>query len=112
MRVLRGGVSYPHGRPAGIDAAEAAAGFALICQARAEQDLVIETREIRHVTDVEIRELPARVERMRLLAPDVTYPADGARAPGQELQRRFGKIDPRDLRLFELTQALWRARGP
>lgn len=71
VRVLRGAVSYPHGRPAGIDAAEAAAGFALICQARAEQDLVIETREIRHVTDVEIRELPARVERMRLLAPDV-----------------------------------------
>jgi CDP-4-dehydro-6-deoxyglucose reductase, E3 len=71
VRVLRGAVSYPHGRPAGIDAAESAAGFALICQARAEQDLVIETREIRHVTDVEIRELPARVERMRLLAPDV-----------------------------------------
>lgn len=71
VRVLRGGVSYPHGRPAGIGAAEAAAGFALICQARAEDDLVIETREIRHVTDVEIRELPARVEHMRPLAPDV-----------------------------------------
>ena len=65
VRVLRGAVNYPHGRPAGIDAAEAAAGYALICQARAEQDLVIETREIRHVTDVEIRELPARVERMQ-----------------------------------------------
>ena len=71
VRVLRGAVNYPHGRPAGIDASEAAAGYALICQARAEQDLVIETREIRHVTDVEIRELPARVERMQRLAPDV-----------------------------------------
>jgi CDP-4-dehydro-6-deoxyglucose reductase len=46
-------------------------GFALICQARAEENLVIETREIRDVTDVEIRELPARVARMRRLAPDV-----------------------------------------
>ena len=32
---------------------------------------MIETREIRHVTDVEIRELPARVERMQRLAPEV-----------------------------------------
>ena len=71
VRVLRGAVEYAHGRPAGIDSAEVAAGYALICQARAKQDLVIETREIRHVTDVEIRELPARVERMARLAPDV-----------------------------------------
>jgi len=71
VRVLSGRIAYPHGRPAGIDAAEEAAGFALICQARALSDLVIETREIRHVTDVEIRELPARVARMQRLAPDV-----------------------------------------
>ena len=71
VRVLRGAVDYAHGRPAGIGATEVVAGYALICQARAKQDLVIETREIRHVTDVEIRELPARVERMARLAPDV-----------------------------------------
>jgi CDP-4-dehydro-6-deoxyglucose reductase len=71
VRLLSGNVAYPHGRPPGIDAAEEAAGYALICQARAQGDLVIETREIRHVTDVEIRELPARVERMERLAPEV-----------------------------------------
>ncbi len=71
VRVLHGQFDYPHGRPIGIDGEEAAAGYALICQARASTDLVIETREIRHVTDVEIRELPARVERMVQLAPDV-----------------------------------------
>jgi CDP-4-dehydro-6-deoxyglucose reductase, E3 len=71
VRVLSGRFAYPHGRPAGIDAQEEAAGYTLICQARALDDLVIETREIRHVTDVEIRELPARVARMKRLAPDV-----------------------------------------
>jgi CDP-4-dehydro-6-deoxyglucose reductase len=71
VRVLSGRVAYPHGRPAGIGITEEAAGYALICQARAQGDLVIETREIRHVTDVEIRELPARVERMERLAPEV-----------------------------------------
>jgi len=71
VRLLSGRIAYPHGRPAGIGAAEETAGYALICQARALGDLVIETREIRHVTDVEIRELPARVARMERLAPDV-----------------------------------------
>jgi CDP-4-dehydro-6-deoxyglucose reductase len=71
VRLVSGRIAYPHGRPAGIDAEEAAAGYALICQARALGDLVIETREIRHVTDVEIRELPARVARMERLAPGV-----------------------------------------
>lgn len=71
VRLLAGRIAYPHGRPIGIDAAEEEAGYALICQARALEDLVIEIREIRHVTDVEIRELPARVQRMQLLAPDV-----------------------------------------
>jgi CDP-4-dehydro-6-deoxyglucose reductase len=71
VRLVSGRIAYPHGLPAGIDAEEAAAGYALICQARAQDDLVIETREIRHVTDVEIRELPARVARMQRLAPGV-----------------------------------------
>ena len=55
VRVLRGNFAYPHGRPIGIDAAEEEAGYALICQARATEELVIEIREIRNVTDVEIR---------------------------------------------------------
>ncbi len=71
VRVIRGRYAYPHGRPIGISAEEEAAGHALICQARALEDLVIEIREIRHVTDVEIRELPSRIEKMVRLAPDV-----------------------------------------
>jgi len=71
VRVIRGRVAYPHGRPLGISAEEEAAGHALICQARALEDLTIEIREIRNVTDVEIKSLPARIERMQPLAPDV-----------------------------------------
>jgi len=71
VRVLRGRFAYPYGRPIGITETEEAGGYALICQARATEDLVIEIHEIRNVTDVEIRELPARVERMERLAPDV-----------------------------------------
>jgi CDP-4-dehydro-6-deoxyglucose reductase len=70
-RVIKGGFAYAHGRPLGISAEEEASGHALICQAHALEDLVIEIREIRHVTDVEIREMPCRIERMRQLAPDV-----------------------------------------
>lgn len=71
VRLLSGRTAYPHGRPAGISAEEEAEGHVLICQARALDDLVIETREIRYVTDVEIRSLPCRIARMRRLAPDV-----------------------------------------
>ncbi len=71
VRVIRGTFAYPHGRPIGISADEVAAGHALICQAQALDDLVVEIREIRHVTDVEIRELPCRIERMKQLSPDV-----------------------------------------
>jgi CDP-4-dehydro-6-deoxyglucose reductase len=70
-RVLRGRYEYPDGRPIGIDAADEAAGHALICRARAVEDLVIEMPEVRHVTDVEIKAMPARVARMERLAPDV-----------------------------------------
>jgi len=71
VRLASGRIAYPHGRPPGISVEEETDGYALICQARALEDLVIEIREIRHVTDVEIRSLPCRVEKLRLLAPDV-----------------------------------------
>jgi len=71
VRVIKGSFAYPHGRPLGISAEEEADGHALICQARALEDLVIEIRDIRHVSDVEIKSLPSRIEAMRPLAPDV-----------------------------------------
>ena len=47
------------------------AGFTLLCQAHAKSDLVIESREVRLATDIQIRKLPSRVTSMQRLAPDV-----------------------------------------
>jgi CDP-4-dehydro-6-deoxyglucose reductase len=70
-RLLRGTVRYPRGRPLALTAGEEAAGEVLLCQARAEGPVCVETRQIRSVTDVQIRSLPCRVQRMQRLAPDV-----------------------------------------
>jgi CDP-4-dehydro-6-deoxyglucose reductase len=70
-RLLSGETRYPGGRPLGISEEEAAAGFILMCQARANSDLTIEARLVASVSDVEIKTLPCRIERMRKLAPDV-----------------------------------------
>ncbi len=70
-RLISGAVRYPRGRPLGLSATEAEAGYVLLCQAVAESDLVVEAREVRRVTDVEIKTLPCRIERLEQLAPDV-----------------------------------------
>jgi CDP-4-dehydro-6-deoxyglucose reductase, E3 len=71
-RVVSGRVEYPGATlPAGITPGEVAAGLALLCQARAATDLVVEVREVRAVADVEIRRLPCRVERLERLSHDV-----------------------------------------
>jgi len=50
---------------------ELEAGYTLLCQAHALSDMVIESREVRLATDIQIRKLPARVTRMRMPTPDV-----------------------------------------
>jgi len=46
-------------------------GFTLLCQARATSDLVIESREIRLASDIQIRKLPSRVTSIERPAADV-----------------------------------------
>ncbi|MBV6418510.1 MAG: CDP-6-deoxy-L-threo-D-glycero-4-hexulose-3-dehydrase reductase [Steroidobacteraceae bacterium] len=70
-RLASGTVSYPAGRPPGLMAEEEASGLILLCQARATSALVVEARVIRHVTDVEIKTLPCRIDAREFLAPDV-----------------------------------------
>jgi CDP-4-dehydro-6-deoxyglucose reductase, E3 len=70
-RVLSGTFSYPFGAPIGISAEEHAQGHALLCEARATSDLTLDVREIRVAYNVEIKDLPCRIARKELLAPDV-----------------------------------------
>jgi CDP-4-dehydro-6-deoxyglucose reductase len=70
-RLRVGEICYPNGRPLGLSAAEEHAGHVLLCQARPLGDLELEVRLIANVDAVEIKTLPCRIERLRLLASDV-----------------------------------------
>lgn len=70
-RLLRGEVYYPRGRPLALTEAEERGGDVLLCQARAKTPVAVEIRQIREVGDVQVKSLPARLQRMRLLAPNV-----------------------------------------
>jgi CDP-4-dehydro-6-deoxyglucose reductase len=70
-RLLSGSVHYPHGLPLGISKAENDAGYVLLCQARADGDLVIESDEIRLAHEAVVKRLPCRVERTEVLSHDV-----------------------------------------
>jgi CDP-4-dehydro-6-deoxyglucose reductase len=62
--LVSGRVAYPRGRPLGISGAEIEQGFALLCQARAQTDLVIEIREIRRAGETVVQRLPCRALRV------------------------------------------------
>jgi CDP-4-dehydro-6-deoxyglucose reductase, E3 len=70
-RLLAGEIRYPDGRPVGLTAEEERDGYVLLCQARAQSDLIVEARLIASVADVEIKTLPCRIARLAPLAPDV-----------------------------------------
>jgi CDP-4-dehydro-6-deoxyglucose reductase len=71
-RVISGTVAYPEDRlPAGITPEEAAERYALLCQAYAVGDVTVETREVRPAPEVEVRNVPCRIDRMERLADDV-----------------------------------------
>jgi CDP-4-dehydro-6-deoxyglucose reductase, E3 len=69
--LLQGKIAYPGERPLGLSADEAAAGQVLLCQARALDDLLVQTREVRAAVEAEIKSLPCRIDALDLLAPDV-----------------------------------------
>lgn len=70
-RVLEGTVEHGQHVAGALTAAERAAGQALFCCAKATSDLVIESKEIGAVSQISVRMLPSRVERMEKLSPDV-----------------------------------------
>jgi CDP-4-dehydro-6-deoxyglucose reductase, E3 len=71
VRLLKGEIHYPNGRPLGLSEAEAAEGFVLLCQARARSDLSIETFQVTSADQALVKRLPARIERALPLSHDV-----------------------------------------
>ncbi len=68
-KILSG--SIDHGTAAqALSPADRDAGFALLCCAQANEDLTIEVREVRS-TDLPVKTLPAKVDKLTLAAPDV-----------------------------------------
>jgi CDP-4-dehydro-6-deoxyglucose reductase, E3 len=70
-RVLSGELYYPHGLPPGLSPAASVGGQALLCQARARSDLLLEARALAVPEEVRIRRLPCRVELREQLSHDV-----------------------------------------
>ena len=70
-KVLSGQVDHGRAQTYALSEDDRAAGYALMCCARARSDLVIESRELRTAQEIPVRTLPARVDKMTLAAPDV-----------------------------------------
>jgi CDP-4-dehydro-6-deoxyglucose reductase len=70
-RLLQGEIHYPNGPPLGLSDAEVADGIVLLCQARANGDLSLETYEVTTPEQALVKRLPARIERALPLSHDV-----------------------------------------
>ena len=70
-KVLHGTVDHGRTSPQVLSEAERAAGFALFCCATPQENLIIEASAARRPTDIPVLTLPARVEKLTLVAPDV-----------------------------------------
>ncbi len=70
-KVLSGSVEAGASPAQILSADEIEAGFTLLCQARATSDLVIESRELRLASDIQIRKIPSRVTAIQRPTSDV-----------------------------------------
>ncbi len=70
-KVLSGSVEAGSSPAQILSADELEAGFTLLCQARPTSDLVIESRELRLASDIQIRKIPSRVTTIQRPTADV-----------------------------------------
>ncbi|MDR2839531.1 MAG: CDP-6-deoxy-delta-3,4-glucoseen reductase [Azonexus sp.] len=70
-KVLAGSVDYGRAEAHRLTEDDKAAGFALFCCATARSDLVIESKQMVVADDLPVKTLPARIEKLERLAPDV-----------------------------------------
>jgi CDP-4-dehydro-6-deoxyglucose reductase len=70
-RLIDGSIDYGRYSEKALTAAERDQGQALFCQAKPLTDIVIEAREVRKAGDIQVRKLPARVQKLERAADDV-----------------------------------------
>ena len=69
--LVSGRVEYPFNPPAALEQQDLTEGAILACQAVATDDLEIRATEIEQVADIPVRTLPAKVDQVDELTPDV-----------------------------------------
>ena len=70
-KVLAGSVDYGKAQAHALSDEEKAAGLALFCCATAQSDLTLECRQLGSSSDIPVKTLPSRIEKIERLAPDV-----------------------------------------
>ena len=89
-KVLSGVVDHGRAQLQALSEADRKAGGALFCCARARSDLLIESRELRSATELPAKTLPARVQKLTRVAPDVMI-VELKLPPNQRLQYFAGQ---------------------
>jgi CDP-4-dehydro-6-deoxyglucose reductase len=69
--VLSGTVDHGKSQAHALSDAEKADGITLFCCAKAQSDLKLECKQVGAATDIPVKTLPSRIEKMERLAPDV-----------------------------------------
>ncbi len=69
-KLIEGRIDYGHYSEKALNPAERDSGSALFCQAKPLSDVVIEAREVRKAGDIQVRKLPARVQKLERAADD------------------------------------------
>ena len=69
-KIIAGDIQYDYDPP-GLSAVEKSQGYALLCQAHALTDLVIQIEELPDHHAIQVRNIPVRVERREKLSHDV-----------------------------------------
>jgi len=70
-KILQGSVDYGNHQAYALTEAEKEAGMALFCCAKARSDLVIESLEVTTGSEIQVKTLPCRVQKMEKVAHDV-----------------------------------------
>jgi len=70
-KVLAGSVDHGKAQANALKDEEKAAGLTLFCCARPQSDLTLECKQLTSGADIPVKTLPARIEKLERLAPDV-----------------------------------------